>query len=91
MVRSEALATLHCDRITIHVFWMKFQQIETLEKENQELEFIVDMYGKECSESRYDLIVIVITYQLCCFLMIVTYAILLNDHVVLHQILESLC
>ncbi|KAE8784822.1 E3 ubiquitin-protein ligase BRE1-like 2 [Hordeum vulgare] len=26
--------------------------IETLEKENQELEFIVDMYGKECSESR---------------------------------------
>ena len=44
---------------------MKFQQIETLEKENQELEFIVDMYGKECSESRYDLIVIVITYQLC--------------------------
>ncbi|KAM3335496.1 hypothetical protein ACQJBY_029776 [Aegilops geniculata] len=39
--------------------------IETLEKENQELEFIVDMYGKECSESRYDLIVIVITFQLC--------------------------
>ncbi|KAM3354357.1 hypothetical protein ACQJBY_025182 [Aegilops geniculata] len=26
--------------------------IETLEQENQELEFIVDMYGKECSESR---------------------------------------
>ncbi|XP_073351766.1 E3 ubiquitin-protein ligase BRE1-like 2 [Aegilops tauschii subsp. strangulata] len=27
------------------------KKIETLEKENQELEFIVDMYGKECSES----------------------------------------
>ena len=91
MVRSQALAILHCVWIAIHVFWMKFQQIETLEKENQELEFIVDMYGKECSESRYDLIVIVITYQLCWFLMIVTYAILLDDLIVLRQILEILC
>ena len=41
---------------------MKFQQIEKLENEKQKLEFIVDMYGKECSESRYDLIVIVISY-----------------------------
>ncbi|XP_047079963.1 E3 ubiquitin-protein ligase BRE1-like 2 [Lolium rigidum] len=38
--------------------------IETLENDKQKLEYIVDMYGKECSESRYDLIVIITIHQL---------------------------
>ena len=29
-----------------------FQWVEELEKEKQELQFIADMYAKECSESR---------------------------------------
>jgi hypothetical protein len=49
-------------------------QIETLENDKQKLEYIVDMYGKECSESRYDLIVIITIHQLYWFLMIMTYA-----------------
>ncbi|XP_044354668.1 E3 ubiquitin-protein ligase BRE1-like 2 [Triticum aestivum] len=46
---SEAL-TLREEAESLRTLLAK--KIETLEKENQELEFIVDMYGKECSESR---------------------------------------
>ncbi|XP_062215356.1 E3 ubiquitin-protein ligase BRE1-like 2 isoform X4 [Phragmites australis] len=35
----------------IHTLSTKFQQVEELEQEKQELQYIADMYAKECSES----------------------------------------